>query len=139
MPSTESAPLTLSVPNVHNIKDAVGGLLTFNYFTYNPVTVSYRINNGAWHDQPWPFGACYTQNGIVLCGAKTIAIPVSLSDVRPGTNTIQFASSDATAIANVDLVLQGAGGIPKQQETQVHLPIVVSLSRTSVRGVPVEP
>lgn len=85
-----------------------------NYFTYDPVTFSYRLNNGAWHDQPWPFGACYTQNGFVLCGARTIAVPVSLSDVKHGTNTIQFKSSDATAIANVDLVLQGAGGHRQQ-------------------------
>jgi hypothetical protein len=38
-------------------------------------------------------------------------VPVNLSDVQAGTNTIQFRSSDASAIANVDLVLQGAGGV----------------------------
>ena len=75
------------------------------------MTVSYRVNDGAWQDQPWPFGACYTQNDFVLCGAKTIAVPVDLGDVQYGTNTLQFRSSDATAIANVDLILQGAGGI----------------------------
>jgi len=110
--AADAAPLTVTVHNVSGVDSAVGALLTFNYFTYNPVTVSYRINDGAWHHQPWPFGACYTQNGIVLCGAKTIAVPVSLSEVKTGTNTIRFRSSDATAIANIDLVLQGAGGIP---------------------------
>jgi hypothetical protein len=108
---TDAAPLTLTGANVYNVERAAGALLTFNYSTYSPVTVSYRVNNGAWHDQPWPFGACYTQDSFVLCGAKTIAVPVPLSDVQPGTNTIQFMSTDATAIANVDLVLQGAGGI----------------------------
>ena len=106
-----SDPLTLTIPNVYNVDHAVGALLTFNYSTYNPVTVSYRVNGGAWHDEPWPFGDCYTQNDFVLCGAKTIAVPVDLADVQVGTNTIQFTSTDATAIANVDLVLQGAGGI----------------------------
>lgn len=109
---TDTTPLTLTVANVYNVANASGALLTFNYSTYNPVTVSYRVNSGAWQDYPWPFGACYTQNDFVLCGSKTVAVPVSLADVQAGTNTIQFKSSDAMAIANVDLVLQGAGGIP---------------------------
>ena len=108
---TDAAPLTLTIPNVYNVEHAAGALLTFNYSTYNPVTLSYRLNDGAWHDEPWPFGACYTQNDFVSCGAKTVGVPVDLADVRPGTNTVQFKSSDATAIANVDLVLQGAGGV----------------------------
>ncbi|MDR3385959.1 MAG: hypothetical protein P4L92_02805 [Rudaea sp.] len=108
---TDATPLALTVENVYNVDHAAGALLTFNYFTYNPVTVSYRVNDGAWQNLPWPFGACYTQNDFVLCGAKTVAVPVSLSDVQTGTNTIQFMSTDAMAIANVDLVLQGAGGV----------------------------
>ncbi len=108
---TDTTPLTLTIPNVYNVDHAAGALLTFNYSTYNPVTISYRVNDGDWHDEPWPFGACYTQNDSVSCGAKTIGVPVNLADVRVGTNTVQFKSSDAAAIANVDLVLQGAGGI----------------------------
>ena len=107
----DASPLTLIIPNVYNVAQAAGALLTFNYSTYNPVTISYRLNDGAWHDQTWPFGACYTQNDFVLCGAKTIAVPVDLADVQSGINTVQFMSTDATAIANVDLVLQGAGGV----------------------------
>jgi len=108
---TDTDPLTLTIPNVYNVDHAAGALLTFNYSTYDPPTISYRVNNGAWRDQPWPFGACYTQNDFVSCGAKTIAVPVDLADVQTGTNTIQFKSTQATAIANVDLVLQGAGGV----------------------------
>ena len=108
---SDVTPLSLVVSNVYNVDQAVGALLTFNYSTYNPVTISYRVNGGTWHDQPWPFGACYTQNDFVLCGAKTIAVPVDIADVQAGTNIIEFKSTDATAIANVDLVLQGAGGI----------------------------
>lgn len=114
LPTTKDVtPLTLHVHDVTatNIADAAGALLAFNYTSYNPVTVSYRLNYGAWHQQPWPFGACYTQNGFVSCGAKTIAVPVPLSEVKAGTNTIQFRSSDATAVANIDLILQGAGGV----------------------------
>ena len=88
-------------------------LLTFNLSTYNKVAVTYRVNHGKWLTQPWPFGACYTQNSTVLCGAKTIAVPVNLSDVKTGTNTIAFKTTDEAAIYNVDLVLRGAGGIDR--------------------------
>ncbi len=107
---TDLTLLTLPVPGVYNISQATGALLTFNYSSYNPVTLSYQVNSGSWHDIPWPFGACYTQNNFVLCGSKTLAVPVALSDLQPGTNTVAFKSTDSTAIANVDLVLQGAGG-----------------------------
>jgi len=107
---TDADALTLTVPGVSNIAQAAGAILTFNYSTTNPITISYRVNNGAWHDQAWPFGPCYTQNGAVSCGEKTIAVPVSLSEVQPGANTIQFKGSDFTAVANVDLVLLGAAG-----------------------------
>jgi hypothetical protein len=109
-PSDET-PLTLLVPNVYNVDHATGALVTFNFSSDNPLTISYRINDGTWHDQPWPFGACYTQNGFVSCGAKTIAVPADLAEVLTGLNTIQFKSSDAMAVSNVDLVLQGAGGV----------------------------
>jgi hypothetical protein len=107
----DSPVLSLTVPGVYNIAKATGALLTFNYSAQNQVTVSYQVNHGAWHDQPWPFGDCYTQNGSQFCGAKTIAVPVQLSDVQPDTNTIQFKTSDYAAVANVDLVLQGAAGL----------------------------
>jgi hypothetical protein len=108
---TDPAPLTLSVPGVYNLQQAAGAILTFNYNTQNPVTISYRINDGAWQEQPWPFGTCYAQNGITSCGSKTLAVPVSLSDVVPGSNAVQFKSSDYAAVANVDLVLLGAFGL----------------------------
>jgi len=107
-------PLTLTVPGVYNIEKAAGAILTLTYSTDNPITLSYRVNSGAWHDQPWPFPACFTQNGNVSCGTRTIALPVPLSEVQPGANTIQFKTADSTnnlGIANVDLILVGAGGI----------------------------
>lgn len=114
---TDSAPLTLTVAGVNNISNAVGGLLTFmftdinsaNLFTPAPF-ISYRVNNGSWQLAPWPFGPCPVQNGGPACGTNTIAVPVNLSDVQPGTNTIQFKATDYAAISNVDLILQGAGG-----------------------------
>jgi len=107
-------PLTLMVSGVYNIDKAAAAILTFNYSTDNPITLSYRVNTGVWHDQPWPFGACFSQGGFVSCGSKTISVPVPLSEVQPGTNTIQFKTADTTnnlGISNVDLILVGAGGI----------------------------
>jgi hypothetical protein len=109
---TDATPLTLEAKGVYNVANAQAALLTFNYSTYNKVSITYRVNGGVWQTQRWPFGACYTQNSFVLCGAKTIAVPVPLQDVRSGTNRIQFKSSDEAAIYNVDLVLKGAGGLP---------------------------
>jgi hypothetical protein len=112
VPNSDRSPLSITVPGVYNIANASAALLMFNYFTYNPVTVSYHVNNGAWHDQPWPFGTCFAQNGTTLCGWKTVGVPVPLSDVKPGTNTVEFKSTDGTAIANIDLILAGAAGTP---------------------------
>lgn len=113
----DAAPLALSVSGVTDISQATGALLVYNFTDLNaaqlnppPSPISYRVNNGNWQIQPWPFGLCGTQNGGVACSSMTIAVPVPLSDVQPGTNTIQFKSTDYVAIANVDLVLQGAGG-----------------------------
>jgi hypothetical protein len=100
----DAQPLSLTVPGVYNIDKATGAILTFNYYAEDPVTLSYRVNGGAWHDAPWPFGAC--------CGTKTLAVPVPLAEVQPGDNIVQFKTSDATEISNVDLILVGAGGIP---------------------------
>jgi hypothetical protein len=115
---TDAAPLTLSVSGVTNIAQASGALLVYGFTDMNtaqlnppPSPIRYRVNNGNWQPQPWPFGACGTQNGGVACSSMTIAVPVPLSDVQPGTNTIRFQSTDYAAIANVDLVLQGAGGV----------------------------
>lgn len=110
--SNASTPLTLTIADVYNVAHATAALLTFNFYTDNPATVSYRLNNGSWHDQAWPFPPCYMQNGFVSCGLRTIGVPVPLSEVQGGTNIVQFMVSDGIAISNVDLVLVGAGGIP---------------------------
>ncbi|MEP7042165.1 MAG: hypothetical protein ABI843_03830 [Dokdonella sp.] len=109
--SSDGPPLTLTIANVYHLAAATAALLTFNFSSDNPVTLSYRLNGGSWHDQPWPFNACYTQNGFVSCGQKTIGVPVPLSEVQGGTNTVEIKSSDWTEISNVDLVLVGAGGV----------------------------
>lgn len=111
-PANAGMPLTLTIPNVYNVTRAAAVLLTFNFSSDSPAVPSYRINSGSWHDQAWPFSTCYSQNNFVSCGQKTIGVPVPLSDVQGGTNTVQFRSSEWAEISNVDLVLVGAGGVP---------------------------
>jgi hypothetical protein len=114
---TDSAPLTLTVPGVYNIANAVDAILTFNFVDFNAANlftpapfISYRVNNGTPQLAPWPFGPCPVQNSLPACGVYTIAVPILLSDVQSGSNTIQFTATDYAAIANVDLILRGAAG-----------------------------
>lgn len=88
-----------------NIAAGSGAALLVNYFTYTQATLSYKVNNGPWQSQAWPFPTC-TQ----LCGPRTIALPVNKADVVVGANTIQFKATDSTAVSNIDLALLGAGG-----------------------------
>jgi hypothetical protein len=125
----DSTPLTLTVPGVHNVAEASGALLTFNFVDFNyanlstPVPfISYRVNNGSWQLAAFPFGACPVQNGGPACGEYTISVPVNLADVHSGDNTIQFTATDGAAIANVDLILRGAAGIPCTSSCPPGLP-----------------
>jgi hypothetical protein len=105
--STASARTNLTIPRVSGMDTAAGGLLTFNFYDPDkaPVTISYSLNGKATHTVKWPFlGHVTTQ--------RTIGIPVSLSEVHPGTNHVRIWSrQDALILSNVSLILKGAGGL----------------------------
>jgi hypothetical protein len=106
LPSSTNSPLSLNTESVSNIDQASGAILTLNYWPQNQVTLSYRVNGNAWHTQPWIFG------GGELFQWKTIAMPVPLTEIIPGVNKVQLASSDNTSrVVNINLILIGAGGI----------------------------
>jgi hypothetical protein len=123
-------PLTLTVPGVYNVADATAAFLTFNFVDFNYANlqapgpfISYSVNNGAAQLAPFPFGACGTQNGGPACSSDyTIAVPVDLSDVVTGTNTITLTATDGASIGNVDLILHGAAGIPCTTSCPATLP-----------------
>jgi hypothetical protein len=102
---TDIVPLIVVAPGVYNVVHAAGALLTLNTFTMVPVTLSYRVNTGAWHRQPWPFPPCNAGE----CNKKSLAMPVPLSEVQSGINIIQLKSTGQTAVSNIDLILVGAG------------------------------
>jgi hypothetical protein len=97
----------LSIPNVSGIQNATAGLLTFNFFHYTaPQSVTYVVNGHA-HSVAWPYPD--TTGGTW----RTLAGPVPLSEVVAGTNTVSiFAPDQELTIANVDLVMVGAAGVP---------------------------
>ena len=85
-----------------------GALLTMNYWTnYVVGAFKYRLNGNSWHTVAWPYPADHF-------GQSPIGIPVSLSEVVPGTNTIDFDASSigSMTVSNVDLIMIGAGGVP---------------------------
>ncbi len=104
-PNSTTEPLTLTIPNVTNVAQATGALLTLTLGAQEPTAaISYSLNGSAWATQPWVFdGTGYTQ--------RTIGIAVPVQHVVTGTNTLRLSTNQSSAVANVDLVLIGAGGV----------------------------
>jgi hypothetical protein len=99
--------VTLTVPGVTGVGNASAGLLTFEWYDQlsSPVTINYAINGHA-HTFAWPFP--WTNWG----SDKTFAIPIDLSDVQTGNNTVTISTGNyAVTVMNVDLIMVGAGGV----------------------------
>jgi hypothetical protein len=95
-----AGPLTFSDVNFDG---ATSAMLTFNTWFLAGKDVNYRLNGGDWHTFTTPGkpgGATW----------KAATVPVSLSELQPGNNTVDFAAlnGDWTVVANIDLVLPGA-------------------------------
>jgi hypothetical protein len=109
--SSATSPATITIPRVSGIKAATGGLLTVNFIQQGnaPVNLEYSLNGKATHTVDWPFPGAEG-------GQRTIGIPISLSEVRSGTNHVRiWSSQDALIVSNVDLIMQGAGGLVPPQ------------------------
>ena len=91
-----------------------GGLVTFNFFPWDLTVPSFRIVNsagtGPWHDTAWPFDP-------ETYAWRTIGVPVPVSEIQDGTNTIEFKSNtqngfDTQAVSNIDLILVAGSPVP---------------------------
>jgi hypothetical protein len=91
-----------------SIAHAAGAIVTFGSWSGTaPVTFHVTVNGHA-ITQPWPYGS-----STLAFTARTLAVPVPLTDIVPGPNEIAFSTDGyAMNLFNVDLVLQGAGGVP---------------------------
>ena len=100
--------LKLTIPRVVRLDRAAGALLEFTYWAENRQTITYSLNHHRALRFRWPFGSQATYV------SETAAMPVSLADLRDGANVVVLRTSDpaGVAIANFDLILQGAGGTP---------------------------
>jgi hypothetical protein len=82
-----------------------GALVTFGWFTYDQTVPDVRVNGGPWHSTAWPFdGTIFTE--------RTLALPIDLSEVHDGTNTIEFRTSSTQVIHNVNLILVAGAPVP---------------------------
>jgi hypothetical protein len=106
--STASAPARITIPRVSGIKRASGGLLMFNFIDLDsaPVNLEYSLNGHRTHVVRWPY------RGTMTGSPRAIGIPISLSEVVPGTNHVKiWSGKDGLIVSNVDLIMKGAGGI----------------------------
>jgi hypothetical protein len=100
----DGSPLSLDVPGVRSLGSASDARLAFTFYAIDPrPEVSYQLNGSSWHVFPWVFPP---DDGV---GARTIGIPIPLSELRDGANNVQFKASAFTAVHNVDIILHGAG------------------------------
>ncbi len=93
---------TLTINNV-DLKNATKAFLNFNLFP--ALNIAYSVNGNAWHTVKDPL------NDVGSWSLRGFSIPVALSELRPGVNSIQIksagdASPDLDHISNVDLSIQ---------------------------------
>lgn len=94
--------LTLTTAPAYWLKTPAKAYVGLNWFPYEAVVPSVSLNGGPWHEVAWPFDdATFTW--------RTIAIPVDLSEVRAGPNTISLKFPDmGTTVSNINLILINA-------------------------------
>jgi hypothetical protein len=101
-----SGNLQLQFQNVHGMANASAALLEFNWWPWDTEAVTYSFNGHTAHTAPWPY-----PSGPYTFTSQTIALPVPVNELVDGTNTLALhVSSVPVSIANLDLILVGAGG-----------------------------
>ena len=101
-----------TVSGVASPSTATGALLTFGFWyeATPPFVINYAINGHA-HTLAWPYPDTKSFT------SRTIAIPLLLSELQAGTNTITLTPEVTMNIMNVDVVLVGAGGGADDSQT----------------------
>ena len=104
-----------------SLNNATGALVMWNYTNWhNPTTASFTLNGHAYNVPAQPV---YSQ---------ALYMPVSLSDVVTGANTIVVTGGDMWATANVNLVLVAAvGGSPPPPRPSTSTPSPTKTSTPS--------
>ncbi len=95
----------LTIPSVAHVEDASAVLLTFNLAASSPADFTYVINGNP-HTVVWPYP------DTIGLSWRTLAVPVPVSEVTDGDNTVAISATQDVGIANVDFILVGAGRAP---------------------------
>ena len=98
---------TLQTPAIPQsaISQASGGLLLFDFYSRAVIPMNVTVN-GHNVSEPWPYPDSQAYS------FRPVAIQVPLSDLVSGANTIVFSTgSYVESVDNIDIVLQGAGGV----------------------------
>lgn len=90
---------------------ATGALVEMNFFAGAETMPVVSVNGHAGITEAWPFGSQKSEDGYGPGGWKTVAYRVPVSELKAGPNTIHVTNAQL-GFANVDVILQGAGGIP---------------------------
>jgi len=121
---TSASGTAVQVPGVYNVSQASAALVTFNWMPTSQVVPSISVNGNPYISTPWPFTSTTYE-------WRTIAVPVPLSEIKAGSNTITFKEGNGDAIANVDLILVGAGGVPSGGTSPAAAPTSTSTSSST--------
>lgn len=112
-----ASPVTVTAPGVSSqaLSRALGALIVFNWFPVDPSVPNVSVNGKPFVATPWPFSSSSTgryggRNDDTYVW-RTMAVQVPLREIRAGDNAITFENAPY-GLANVSLILQGAGGVP---------------------------
>ena len=97
--------VVLTVPNVAWQQTPTAQYVLVNFYPFQKVAPTVRVNGGAWQTLAWPYPDSITYSW------RTIAISVPASDIHAGTNTIEFQGGKQLVLSNVNLALIAATGV----------------------------
>lgn len=101
-------PLTLRGMDLNG---ATAATLNFNAGHYSSSSgLQYRANGGTWRAIPYPLP---DQSD----GFRAVSVPITLSDLHDGDNTIEFKASSSMEIANADVTLSTSTVSPTDTPT----------------------
>lgn len=121
-------PATVTAQGVHWDQTPSRQLIGFTWFPRDHQTVpDVRVNGGAWHTTVWPFDS-------EVYVWRTIGVPVDLSELRVGANTIEFRG-ESTPVSNINVILLAAtpvpGGPPPTTTTSTTAPSTTTVPPTT--------
>ncbi|MBO0702260.1 MAG: hypothetical protein J2P38_04955 [Candidatus Dormibacteraeota bacterium] len=109
---TGGSTVTTLAGTAAQLKAASGALVELNWWAETETVPTISVNGHAAIATVWPFASQSISAGFGPTSVwKTIAVPVPLSELVAGANSIKVTNAPG-GFANVDIILQGARGVP---------------------------